>query len=41
MADYDTHYGELKDGLVIAACGVEFWPRVLTFDRRALTRVSA
>lgn len=38
MADYDTHYGEFKDGIVTATCGAEFWPRVLTFDRRALPR---
>jgi hypothetical protein len=37
MADYDTHYGVLRqDGIVIAACGAQFWPRVLTFDRTAL-----
>lgn len=38
MADYDTHYGELRDAIVTAACGAQFWPRVLTFDRRALPR---
>ena len=36
MADYDTHYGEFKGGIVTATCGAQFWPRVLTFDHRAL-----
>ena len=39
MANYDTHYGELgQDGIVMAECGAQFWPRLLTFDRRALPR---
>lgn len=37
MADYDTHYGKLRqDGIVKAECGTEFLPRILAFGRVSL-----
>jgi hypothetical protein len=39
MTDHDTHRGELRQGTVVAACGVEFvplWP--LLGDSPRITR---
>ncbi|MGH3802878.1 MAG: hypothetical protein ACRDTD_22670 [Pseudonocardiaceae bacterium] len=36
LKDRDTHRGTLTQGRVDAACGIEFEPRTVAFDRKAL-----